>query len=166
MRFDVGGVDHLRVCGSPVPGKLPEQVFPYAAPRPAHKAVIDRRRRTISFGAIAPAAATFEHVHDPADHAPVPLFKKFIEVCIERALIANLSYHQLLEERANPHECQPVLLALHGLIDFMEQLAEITAVLQGIFAKNCLFCESGPDFGPDDQRLRGKFPTFENSEFF
>jgi hypothetical protein len=27
-----------------------------------------RRRRTISFRAIAPAAATLEHVHDPADH--------------------------------------------------------------------------------------------------
>src|SRR5713101_950863 len=67
----MGGVDHLRVCGSPVPGKLPEQIFPNATPRPAHEAVIDRRRRTISFRAIAPAAATFERVHDPADHAPV-----------------------------------------------------------------------------------------------
>ena len=71
VRFDVRGVDHLRVCGSPIPGKLPEQVFPDATPRPAHEAVIDRRRRTISFRTIAPAAATLEHVHDPADHAPV-----------------------------------------------------------------------------------------------
>jgi hypothetical protein len=71
MRFDVRGVDHLRVCGSPVPSKLPEQVFPDATPRPAHEAVIDRRRRTISFRAIAPAAATLEHVHDPADHTSV-----------------------------------------------------------------------------------------------
>jgi hypothetical protein len=53
VRFDVCGVDHLRVCGSSVPGKLPEQVFPDATPRPAYEAVIDRRRWTISFGAIA-----------------------------------------------------------------------------------------------------------------
>src|SRR6202158_1007574 len=71
VRFDVRGVDHLRVCGSPVPGKLPEQVFPDATPRPAHEAGIDRCRRTISFRAIAPAAATLEHMHNPADHAPV-----------------------------------------------------------------------------------------------
>jgi hypothetical protein len=71
VRFDVGGIDHLRVGGSPVPGKLPEQVFPDATSRPAHEAVINRRRRTINFRAIAPAAAAPEHVHDPADHAPV-----------------------------------------------------------------------------------------------
>jgi hypothetical protein len=69
--FDMCGVDHLRVRGSSIPGKLPEQVLPDASPCPAHKAVIDRRRRTISFRAIAPAAAALEHVYDPADHAPV-----------------------------------------------------------------------------------------------
>jgi len=36
VRFHVRGVDHLRVGGSSVPSKLPEQVFPDAAPRPAH----------------------------------------------------------------------------------------------------------------------------------
>ena len=71
MRFDVCGVDHLRVCGSSVPSKLPEQVFPDAAPRPAHKAVIDRRRRAIASRAIAPAAAALEHMHNPADDAAV-----------------------------------------------------------------------------------------------
>jgi len=35
----------------------------------------------------------------------------------------------------------------------------IRPVLQGIFAKNCLFRESGPDFRSDDQRLSGEFPT-------
>jgi hypothetical protein len=30
--FDVRGIDHLRVRGSSVPSKLPEQVFPDAAP--------------------------------------------------------------------------------------------------------------------------------------
>ena len=71
VRFDMRGIDHLRVSGSPVLSKLPEQVFPDATPRPAHEAVIDRRRRTVSFWAIAPATATSKHVHDPADHAPV-----------------------------------------------------------------------------------------------
>src|ERR1700686_2679587 len=71
MRFDVRGVDHLRVCRPSVPSELPEQVFPDATSRPAYEAVIDRRRWTISFRAIAPAASTLEHVHDPADHAPV-----------------------------------------------------------------------------------------------
>ena len=41
MRFHVRGVDHLCVCGSSVSSKLPEQVFPDATPRPAHKAIID-----------------------------------------------------------------------------------------------------------------------------
>ena len=31
-----------------------------------------------------------------------------------------------------------------------------------IFAKNCLFRESGPDFGSDDQGLTSKFPTLAN----
>src|SRR5215207_8036233 len=65
------GVDHLRVRASPIPGKLPEQSFPDATPRPAHEAIIDRRRWTIGFRAIAPAAAALENMHDAADHTPV-----------------------------------------------------------------------------------------------
>jgi hypothetical protein len=61
------GIDHLRVCGSSVPSKLPEQAFPDAAPRPAHKAVIDRCRRTILRRAIAPATAALQYMHDAAD---------------------------------------------------------------------------------------------------
>jgi hypothetical protein len=41
------------------------------APRPAHEAVIDRRRRTIGHRAIAPATAAFQHLHDAADDAAV-----------------------------------------------------------------------------------------------
>ena len=67
----MGGVDHLRSCRSAIRGELTEQVFPDAAPRPTHKAVIDRRWRTIGFRAIAPATATLEHMHDTADDAPV-----------------------------------------------------------------------------------------------
>ncbi len=71
MRFDVRGVDHLRVRRSPVPGKLPEQIFPNAAPRPAHKAIIDRGHRTILRRAIAPPTATFQHLHDAANDAAI-----------------------------------------------------------------------------------------------
>ena len=40
-----------------VPSKLPEQVFPDATPRPAHKTIMDRCWRTILRWAIAPATA-------------------------------------------------------------------------------------------------------------
>jgi hypothetical protein len=71
MRLDVRGVDHLHVSGSPASGKFSEQGFPDAAARPAHEAVIDRRRRTIGFRAIAPAATALENMYDPADHPTV-----------------------------------------------------------------------------------------------
>ena len=59
------------VCGSSVSSKLPEQVFPDATPRPAHKAIIDRCRRSILGRAIAPATAAFQNMHDTADDAAV-----------------------------------------------------------------------------------------------
>src|SRR5882672_9784474 len=65
------GVDHLRVCGSIISCKLPEKVLPDATPCPAHETVIDRRRRTIGFRAIAPAATALENMHDAAYDAPV-----------------------------------------------------------------------------------------------
>ena len=71
MRLHVRRVDHLRVRGSSVPGKLPEQVFPNAAPRPTNKAVIDRCRRTIFGRAIAPAAAALQHVYNAADNTAI-----------------------------------------------------------------------------------------------
>jgi S1-C subfamily serine protease len=71
VRFHVRGVDHLRVSGSSVPSKCPEQVFPNATPGPADKAIIDRCRRTILGRAIAPATAALQHVHDAADDAAI-----------------------------------------------------------------------------------------------
>jgi hypothetical protein len=73
MRLDVGGVDHLRVRRSTVTGEFPEQVFPYAAPRPSSEAIVDRRRRPVGFGTIRPAAAAFQHVYDAADDAAIIL---------------------------------------------------------------------------------------------
>src|SRR5260370_21886650 len=69
VRLHVRGVDHLRVCGSSVSSKPPEQIFPYAPPRPAPKTIIDCCRRTILRRAIAPATATFQHLHDAPDDA-------------------------------------------------------------------------------------------------
>jgi hypothetical protein len=73
MRFDVGGVDHLRVCQSTIAGELAEQVFPYATPRPPSEAIVDRRRRPVGFRTIGPAAAAFQHVYDAADDAAIVL---------------------------------------------------------------------------------------------
>ncbi len=67
MRLDVRGVDHLHIRGTSPAGKLSEQVFPDPAPRPAHKPSVDRRRRAILGRAIAPAAATFQHMNDAAN---------------------------------------------------------------------------------------------------
>src|SRR5215813_14867608 len=71
MRLHVRGIDHLRICGSSVPGKVPEQVLPNPALSPTHKAIINRRRRTIFGRTIAPATATFEHMYDAANHAAI-----------------------------------------------------------------------------------------------
>ena len=80
MRFHVRGVDHLCVRGSSVSSKLPEQVFPDATPRPAHKAIIDRCRRSILGRAIAPATAAFQNMHDTADDAAVKRTRCLIPV--------------------------------------------------------------------------------------
>ena len=71
MRLHMRRVDHLRVRGSAVPGKVPEQIFPNAAPRPTHKAIVDRCRRTIFGRAIAPAAAALQHVYYAADNTAI-----------------------------------------------------------------------------------------------
>jgi hypothetical protein len=73
MRFDVSGVDHLRVPRSTIAGELPEQVFPDAAPRPPSEAIVDRCGRPVGFGTIGPAAAAFQHVYDAADDTAVIL---------------------------------------------------------------------------------------------
>ena len=71
MSFHVRGVDHLRIRRSSLAGKLSEQIFPNAAPCPANKSVIDRRRRAIFGRAIAPTATAFQHMHDAADDTPI-----------------------------------------------------------------------------------------------
>jgi hypothetical protein len=60
---------HLR-CAT-LAGKLTEQVLPNPTSCPAYKAVVDRGRRAIFGRAIAPAAATFQHVDDATDDATI-----------------------------------------------------------------------------------------------
>jgi hypothetical protein len=80
MRFDVRRIDHLCVGGSSVPSKLPEQILPDAPPRPTHKAIIDRCRRTILRRAIAPATAALQYMYDTADDPAIicPLHTPYI----------------------------------------------------------------------------------------
>ncbi len=61
----------MRICSASPASKFSEQVLPDPTPRPAHKAVIDRCRWTIFGRAIAPPAATFQHMHDAADDASI-----------------------------------------------------------------------------------------------
>ena len=71
VRFDVRGIDHLRIRRSSTPGQFPERVFPDAAPSPTHKAVIDRGWRTVLGRAIAPATTAFQHMDNAADHTAI-----------------------------------------------------------------------------------------------
>jgi hypothetical protein len=106
VRLDVRGVDHLRVRGSSIPRKLPEQVFPDATPCPAHEAIVDRRRRAICFRAIAPAAATLKHVYDSADHAPIIGTFDTAHICRQmrsiRAHCSSLSQNRFLLINPSP----------------------------------------------------------------
>ncbi len=71
VRLDVGGIDHLHPGRAPACGKLAKQPLPHAAPRPAHEAIVDRRRWPVLRRAIAPSAAAFREVQDAADDASV-----------------------------------------------------------------------------------------------
>ena len=71
VSLHVRRVDHLCLYRPSTSGKLPEQVLPDAALRPAHETVIDRRGRTILWRTITPAAAALENMNDPTDHTAV-----------------------------------------------------------------------------------------------
>ena len=71
MRLDVRAVDHLHLARSPASGKLTEQPLPDTALGPAHKPIVDRRRRAILRRAILPAAAAPQNMQDAADDPAV-----------------------------------------------------------------------------------------------
>jgi hypothetical protein len=71
VRLDVHGVDHLRLARPAAIRKLAEQPLPHAASRPSHKAVVNRRWRTVFRRAIAPPAAALQHMQNAADHPAI-----------------------------------------------------------------------------------------------
>ncbi len=71
MRFDVSGIDHLRLCRSTTRGEFTKQPLPYPAFRPPHKPIVNRCWRPVFRRAIAPPAAALDHVHDATDHAAI-----------------------------------------------------------------------------------------------
>jgi hypothetical protein len=106
MGFYMRGIDHLHVGGSPIPSKLPEQAFPNAAPRPTHKAIIDRCRSTIFGRAIAPATATFQNLYNAADHPAIIDTLNASNVC--RQVRFNLSPLLIAEpKQRSAHDPNP-----------------------------------------------------------
>lgn len=65
-----GAVDHVNVIGACC-CQGAKQLLPKATRRPSMKAIVDCRRRTVARGAILPATAALQHMHDPADHPPI-----------------------------------------------------------------------------------------------
>lgn len=61
----------MHICGASAAGKFSEQVLPDAAARPAHKAIVDRRRRSIFGRAIAPAATSFQDMNNTTDDTSI-----------------------------------------------------------------------------------------------
>ena len=80
--------------------QAPGTGFPDATPRPAHKAIIDRGRRSILGRAIAPATAAFQNMHDAADDAAVvrPLDAPYIrrQMRFDPSPLPSLSQNRFL----------------------------------------------------------------------
>jgi hypothetical protein len=72
MRFGGGAVDHLDAVAFEA-DQCGEQLSPDPAARPAMKAIVDRRRRTVDRRAILPTTAALEHVDDAADDPAIVL---------------------------------------------------------------------------------------------
>src|ERR1700730_1297888 len=71
VRLDVRAVDCCRAVDAAVTGQRLENLKPQPLPAPAIEAVVDRRVRAIGSRTIAPPRARAQHVHDPADNAPI-----------------------------------------------------------------------------------------------
>src|ERR1700682_1676608 len=85
-------IDHLRLTGSAAAGQGAEQTFPNPALRPAHKAIVDRRRRTVLGRAIAPPAAALQHRQEATEPPPVicPILAAYIRRKQRRDLLPLL----------------------------------------------------------------------------
>ena len=71
VRLNMCAINHLRFCRSAAFRQSAKQPFPNTALGPAHKAIIDRRGRSVFRRAVAPSAATFDDMNNSADHAPI-----------------------------------------------------------------------------------------------
>ena len=105
--FACVNIDHLSVYLESSFNKLPEQVFPDAAPRPAHEAIINRIKDPCSDRQSAPATAAFRNVHDAADDAAVisPLDEPFIHSADQIRsvpLLDSLSRNRLYTQSRSP----------------------------------------------------------------
>ena len=71
MNFDAGAVDEepfgriLSAC------QRTENSLPYSALRPANEAIVERLFGPVDIGAVSPASAAFERMHDPAQNPSV-----------------------------------------------------------------------------------------------
>jgi len=159
MRFHVRGIDHLRICGSSVPGKVPEQVLPNPALGPTHKAIINRGRRTILGRAIAPPAAALEHVHDTADHAAIvfPLHPTHIcrQVRLDPAPLLLAQPKQVLAHDPDPLQKtnQDRIVTTQELMSFDPSMLPTPprAVRGGVF--RCHMIETRFDSWPSTQTI-------------
>ena len=70
MRLCRGAVDELRIPFTDVDQRH-EHALPNATARPAMKAIVDRRGRTVDRRTILPSASDFQDVDDPAQHPPI-----------------------------------------------------------------------------------------------
>ncbi len=109
VRLDMCRIDHLRLTGSAAAGQGAEQSFPKPALRPAHKAIVDRRGRTVLGRAIAPPADALQHMQDATDHPPVicPILAPYIRRKQRRDLAATA-------RRSAKTSCVAYSLLLHS----------------------------------------------------
>lgn len=106
-------------------GQLPEEVFPDPAPCPANKPIVDRRWRTILGRAIAPAATGFQHVHDPADDAPIVRPFDTAHICWQMRLDPPPLFIAQPEE-ALTHDPDPQCESgVHGIMDCLATAAKL-----------------------------------------
>src|SRR5262249_20754380 len=130
----------------------PEQVFPDAAPSPAHKAVIDRCRRTILRRAIAPATAALQYMHDAADDSAIVRPLDAPDICRQvrldplPLLIAQPKQVAAHDPNPLPKTNQDRIVRAEKLMSSDPSHRERTILVPGVTAREISAenCERGP----------------------
>jgi hypothetical protein len=104
MNFDMAAVQRDLLGHFAGTGDACEDLLPNAFLAPPGEAVVDRLVRTIFLGAILPAATDLQHMHDPAQDAPVVL-----------ALGARLVTRQMQNNLRPLLVIKPKQIRIHGL---------------------------------------------------